>query len=413
MLSATAARLLFFGGRYLSLLFIARLLGTGAAGFLLTLAVVELLRILFDYGLESSVLARLHQKAGLVGKSFRRGKGTVRLVATMVGQLVTTGVVVLLCCRNGTPLALPVFASLQFSCLMGFGYLQAHLQAGKPGGMAALMPPLTVAFILQAILLALAYQGYVPLWLCTIFFEVMALAACVFVTRQFRNASNGLDAGDPLAASGHDLTAYKTVLLHIAPIGNAALMGIAYSRLDALMVSWVAGGVVLTQYLVYQRLASAPLMFFSTIASVSISSFSDLRQSVETLPKRTARFRQLAYGVAAVSGAALAGSSPLIASFFSLEFINRQLMGMQCLVLALQIANGFHAALLIALGQAPQLWRIARNNAVLALVLLPLSAWKLGALGIALALCLVEAFCALQYVWLFRKGNFPVGGARA
>jgi len=413
MVSATAARLLFFGGRYLSLLFIARLLGPEATGFLLTLAVVELLRIFFDYGLENSILARLHQKSGLEGAFFRRGKGAVRLLATVAGQLVTTGVVVLLCYRNGTPIAMPVFASLQFSCLMGFGYLQAHLQAGKSGGMAALMPPLAIAFVLQAILLALAHQGFVPLWSCTIFFELMALLACVFVTRRFRNASDELEVDDRFSLSGHDLTAYKTVLLHIAPIGNAALMGIAYSRLDALMVSWVAGGAVLTQYLIYQRLASAPLMFFSTIASVSISSFSDLRQSVGTLPKKMARFRQLAYGVAAVSGAALAGSSPLIASFFSLEFINPQLMGLQCLVLTFQIANGFHAALLIALGQASQLWRIARNNAVLALILLPLGAWKLDALGIALALCLVEAFCALQYVWWFRRGNFPVGGARA
>lgn len=413
MISATVARLLFFGGRYLSLLLIARLLGSGAAGFLLTVSVVELLRILFDYGLESSVLARFHQKGGLVGASFRRGKGTVRLVATVAGQMVTTGVIMLLCYRNGTPIAIPVFASLQFSCLMGFGYLQAHLQAGQSGGMAALMPPLTIAFVLHAILLALAYQGHVPLWLCTIFFEVMTLAACVFVTIKFKNASDELDVGNHFSWSGRDLTAYKSVLSHIAPIGNAALMGIAYGRLDALVVSWVAGGVLLSQYLIYQRLASAPLMFFSTIASVSISSFSELRQSVETLPKRMARFRQLSYGVAAVSGAALAGSSPLIASFFSLESINRQLMGLQCFVLTLQIANGFHAALLIALGQASQLWRIARNNAVFALIFLPLGAWKLDAVGIALALCLVEAFCALQYIWLFRRGNFPTGGVRA
>jgi hypothetical protein len=413
MVSATAARLLFFGGRYLSVLFLARLLGSDAAGFLLALVVVELLRVMFDYGLESSVLARLHQKGGTQGESFRQGKGKVRLLASVVGQMVATGAVVLLCYSNGTPASLPVIASLQFSCLMGFGYLQAHLQTGQSGGMAALMPPLALAFALQVFLLAMAQQGYAPVWLCTIFFEVMALAAAALVTKRLKNKVGEPKANRSAMTARLDIPACKAVLWHIAPIGNAALMGIAYSRLDALVVSWVAGGALLTQYLIYQRLASAPLMFFSTIASVSISSFSDSRRTVEPLSKRIGRFRQLAYAVAAVSGIALAGSTPLIASFFSLEFINRQLLGLQCLVLAVQISNGFHAALLIALGKSSHLWPIARNNALVAAVVLPLGAWKLDAVGVALALCLVEAFCAIQYVLFFRKGNLPIGGADA
>ncbi|MGB7194505.1 MAG: hypothetical protein WBD81_13720 [Collimonas pratensis] len=403
MISATAARLLFFGGRYVSMLLIARLLGVDSAGFLLSLAVVELLRILFDYGLENSLLARFHQQPGESGISFRRGKLAVRLSATVVGQLVTTGVIAILCQRNGTSMGLPLIASLQFSCLMGFGYIQAHLQAGRPGGMAALMPPLALAVAVQAALLMLARNDYIPLWLCAITFEAMALVASSFIGFRFRAQENKPEVSPGTHTSDIDSVAWKTVLGRIAPLGNVALIGIAYNRLDALAVSWVAGGALFAQYLIYQRLASAPLMFFSTIASVSISTLSDDRHSPEKLPKKIIRFRQLAYGAGTISGVVLASASPLIASFFSLTTVNHQLLGLQCMVMALQIANGFHAALLIALGKLPHLWRIARNNAVMAVLLLPLSAWKWGTVGVALSLCVVEIFCAAQHAWLFYR----------
>ena len=200
-----------------------------------------------------------------------------------------------------------------------------------------------------------------------------------------------------------DLAAFRKVLLRIAPLGNVALIGIAYTRVDAFVVSWVAGGALLTQYLIYQRLASAPLMFFSTVASVNISSLSDACSCPENLPEKIARFRTLAYVAATASGAALVVASPLVASFFLLKIVNLKLLGLQSLVLALQIANGFHAALMIALQKSSGLWSIARNNTVLAALLLPLFAWKLGAVGVALALCMVELFCAAQYVRLFQE----------
>lgn len=403
MVSSTISRLLFFGGRYLSLLLVARLIGADAASFLLTIAILEFFRILFDYGMENSVLARFHQQEGVEADEFLRGKGRVRLVATLIGQCVTTGVVALLCLRNDTPMTLPLVASLQFSCLMGFGYLQAHLQTGQPGGMAALMRPLILAIILQGALLTLAHYGVVPIWLCAISFEIMALIACAIVARRFRRGSITHTTVSEISSSGFDLAAFRKVLLRIAPLGNVALIGVAYTRVDVFVVSWVAAGALLTQYLIYQRLASAPLMFFSTVASVSIASLSDARSCPENLPEKIVRFRRLGYAAAAASGGALVVASPLVASFFLLETVDLKLLGLQGLVLALQIANGFHAALMIALQKSTRLWSIARNNTVLAAFLLPLCAWKLGAVGVALALCVVELFCAAQYVWLFHN----------
>lgn len=398
MVSSTISRLFFFGGRYLSLLFVAGLLGADATGFLLAVAISELFRIVFDYGLENSVLARLHQKGAVAGE-FMRGKGPVRLLATFVGQCVTTGVIALWCLSNDIPLALPLVASLQFSCLMGFGYLQAHLQTGPAGGMAALIRPLAFVAALQGALLILASQELVPLWLCTISFESAALLACALVAQYFRREP--LSQAFHASFSGFDAPTLRKVLLGIAPLGNVALIGVAYTRIDALAVSLVASGSLLAQYLIYQRLASAPLMFFSTVASVSIARFSGRGFSAEDLPRRVGQIRRRAYMAAVMSGATLAVCSPLIASFFAIESVDPSLVGLQCLVLTLQISNGFHAAFLIALHESSRLWVIARNNTVLAALIMPLAAWRLEAVGVALALCVVEMFCAAQYLRLF------------
>jgi hypothetical protein len=189
----------------------------------------------------------------------------------------------------------------------------------------------------------------------------------------------------------------------MAPLGNVALVGVAYARVDALAVSLVATGALLTQYLVYQRLASAPLMFFSTIASVSIARLSARTFDAKELFTCIASMRKRAYIAAIVSGAALAMSGSAVARFFSIESVELNLLGLQSLVLTLQISNGFHAAFLIALHEPSRLWAIARNNTLLAVLVMPLAGWAHGAVGIALALCVVELFCAAQYVRVFRE----------
>lgn len=406
MISSTISRLIFFGGRYLSLLFVAKILEADGTGFLLAVAVVEFFRIVFDYGLENSVLARFHQQKGEVARTFFRSKGLFRLLATLSGQVATTGVVALLCLRNDTPIALPLIASLQFSCLMGFGYFQAHLQTDHPGGMAALIRPLTLAVLIQGGLLTVAYLELVPVWVGTIFFEAMALIACASVVRRFRRRSAADATPSSVFSSGFDLAALRTVLIRIAPLGNVGLIGVAYTRFDALAVSWVTGGALLAQYLIFQRLASAPLMFFSTVASVNIARLSEARVSMDTLAEKSVRIRGLPYLAGAASGTALGVISPWVGSFFQLKEISPTLLGLQCLVLATQIPNGFHAAFLIARHESAQLWSVARNNTFLAAILIPLGAWTLEAVGIALALCMVNLFCAAQYFRLFRKSVF-------
>lgn len=401
MVSATVSRLIFFGGRYVSLLFVANLLGQLAAGFLLAVAVVEFFRIVFDYGLENGVLARFHQRAAEDAKRFAAAKGRFRLLAILIGQLVTTAAIAVLCLKIDMPMTIPLIASLQFACLMGFGYLQAHLQTDYAGGMAALVRPLILAALAQSVLLLLAALEMAPLWAGAIFFEVAALLACGFVVRRFRRGTAPLSGMKNGVPSGSGFSGIGAVFRRIAPLGNVSLLSVAYGRVDALVVSWVAGGTLLTQYLLFQRLASAPLMFLSTVASVNIARLSGECLGRERSDRSVSRYRKGAYLAAAASGLGFAGVGLWIAPFFQLKDVNLTLLGLQGVVLTLQVANGFHAALLIALHESASLWEVARNNTVLASVLMPLGAWQLGAVGVALAICMVEFFCAAQHVRLF------------
>jgi len=395
--SATMARLLFFGGRYVSLLLVARQLGEKATAFLLAVAIVEVCRIVFDYGLENSILGRSHQKNDHSGSVFAEGERFFRLYTILGGQLVTSAIVGILCVKDGDSLVLPLLTSLQFSCLMGFGYLQAHLQTGRPGAMAALVLPLTVASAFQAILLWLSYSSFISLLWCVMCFELIALVGCSLVGRHF------IDFNQRMHQAKKGLSSSKAILFKIAPLGNVALLGIAYNRLDSFAMPLVAGGSLLAQYLVYQRLASAPLMFFSTIASSTISTLSADPLELGNSSRKIALYRLFAYLSAFLSATALMAFTPLIMRFFAIHEIDSSLLFTQALILAFQIANGFHSSLLIAHGKIAVLWRMSQRNAIAALLLLPSAAWIGSGVAVAIALCLVEAFCALQHVLEFRS----------
>ncbi|MDB5963116.1 MAG: putative rane protein [Massilia sp.] len=401
LLSTTGARLLFFGGRYVSLLLVARMMGVDAAGFLLALAVVETLRVVFDYGLENSLLARFHQNTDASGVVFSRGKGIVRLGATALGQIVATSLIGLFCLRNHVDVTIPLIASLQFSCLMGFGYFQAHIQTAKDGSMAALVPPLLMAALAQTVLLLLSSNGAIPVWIAGISFELFALFASAYVTWRIGalTAPASLQLASSYRATG------LAVLQRIAPLGNVALISVMYNRLDAFAVSWVGSGILLTQYMLYQRLTSAPLMFFSTVASASISTLSGFQAGELASVRKIRFFRQVAYSAGVVCGIIFLLASPLINNFFSLRSTSVVLLVFQSIIVAVQIANGFHASILIALGRLRQLWRIARNNGVVALVALPLLAMQYGIIGVAGALCIIEIFCAIQHAFMFRPAK--------
>ena len=79
------------------------------------------------------------------------------------------------------------------------------------------------------------------------------------------------------------------------------------------------------------------------------------------------------------------------------------LIVLQAVLLVLQICNGFHAAMLIALRKSSNLLRIALKNFAVAVILLTLFAWRFAAIGIASALCIVEVYCFIQYILLFKE----------
>jgi len=399
MIAATVSRLLFFGGRYFSLLWIARSLGAESGIFLLSVGLVEFFRLLFDYGLENSILSRFHQDVSHA--DFALNKNAFRLVVTLFGQIVVTTVILCLCLgKNAKPL-FPFFASLQFSCLMCFGYFQAHLQTGASGGMSALLKPITAAVIIQAGLLFISSKHLFPMWPCVVFFEFSTAFISGFTLKRLDNNFK-FDLKTLLLVRGRHLF-QEGVFKHISALGNVALVGAAYSRFDLFIISIVPSSDLLNQYLLFQRLSSAPLMFFSTLASVSISKFAGVNVVGTHAMSGVVRFRRVAYLFAAISGVLFLILSPFIAEFFFIGGLSRVLIVLQAVLLVLQISNGFHAAMLIALRKSSNLLRIALKNFGVAVILLTLFAWKFAAIGIASALCIVEVYCFIQYILLFKE----------
>lgn len=60
---AVAVKLIYFGGRFISVFVVAHLLGSEASIYLFAVALSEVMRLIFDFGLESHVIARLHGKS--------------------------------------------------------------------------------------------------------------------------------------------------------------------------------------------------------------------------------------------------------------------------------------------------------------------------------------------------------------
>ncbi len=409
MFVATLCRLLFFGGRYVSSLWLARQLGADAAPFLLVVAVVEVLRIAFDFGLENGVLSRLHQtgegRSGALVARFARHKGTLRLAVTVVGQLVVLAIACAYARVQGESSALLVAAAMQFTALMGYGWLQAHMQTRADGALRRLLPPLVIAAVLQAGLLAAVALACVDATWAAASFEWLAWLGCLIAARRASTNTTSpqappLDAPDARGA----IAGMRAAAAQVWPLGVTALLSLAYGRIDVFVVGAVEqGAALLTQYLGFQRIASAPLMLASTVASVGIAG---VAASATTVSASGRRHMVRGYVAAAASVTVATVAAPLAGAFLKLGSIDPTLWGLQCLVLGLQVVNGFHAARMIGQRRSQGLLRIARNNAMVAVLAIPLGAWWWGLSGVAAGVAVVEVVGWLQYA----RRRAPRGG---
>ncbi len=392
MLTATTIRILFFGTRYLSLLWVARMLGPKATGFLLAVAITELMRIAFDYGLENALLSRTHQGNSDLDSGLRK----FRLIAIIVGQALTTAILLGWARLHDVSYTIILVTSLQFACLMGFGYFQACMQTDEKHPIKILLIPLCTVVLIQIVLLYLTHIHCLPLVICCISFELLSCMACIFVLKKSDVLCNYVT---PITLPG--------TLKHLAPLGNVALIGLVYTRIDALALSLIhENAQLLTQYLYCQRLASAPLMLFSTVANVNIARLAK-HGSHACEHSKILKFRRIGILVGLLAATGFWGGSFWINKFNIFLLTSVPILIAQTLVLGLQVANGFSAASLIATQESRRLWRIARNNTILALCILPLATWRFQTLGIAAALLFIECYCFWQHHRAFVMGIKP------
>jgi len=400
MKSSIIARLLFFGGRYLSTLLTSKQLGDDGATFLAAVAIVEFSRVFFDYGLESSILARRHQK-GIASNLFWTNTATFRLLATTIGQVMTTILVLIFCATKSQNTLVPLIASLQFFFLMKFGFLQVAMQTEEEANLKKLPAPLLLAITCQAALLFFSIDQAKLALICTFSFELMAFSYCTtLIKRTKSNPKNLLKA----TASIPKINELRALTKELTPLGKTALICLFYTRIDAFLVPLIAKSTITEQYFIFQRLASAPLMFFSTIAGASIAKLSAISDYPST-GKQEKQYLNHAMIMALVSGGGLLAASGLAGNFFNLNSIDIPLVFCQSIFLTLQVTNGFLAAWHIAHQHNQQLWIIARNNASLAALSITTGTLLAGILGLSISLCVVEFFCTMQYINFMRKNQ--------
>ncbi len=378
-----AVKLLYFGGRYASVLAVARLLGADATGYLFAVALSEAMRLICDFGLESHIIAGLHRKDQVPTGSFR-------LFGTVVGQIICSFTAVLVALHREQSVPVAFAGSLHFALLMAFGYRQARLQADH--SLSRLARPMVIAVVAQALMLVGAYQHAVPAIWCCISFEFISMLLCARVGRNSLSASGETD-DTPVQCA-------RATYRQLRPLGHTAVLSFLYSRLDIWALSAVASSTAMTQYLATQRIASAPLMLLATVAGAMVPSLAAQAPNAEATVLRT-RFLK-AGGLGALMTLVFVSLAGLYAAPWLVREAapqpNLGLIALQACIAATQVANSFFSAALLADGQAARLFTMAWRGALTAIFSFSLAIWVRLPEAIAAAVLATELVIVGQHL---------------
>jgi len=258
-----------------------------------------------------------------------------------------------------------------------------------------------MASVVHGVLLLMIWVGWVrPIW-AVISFEVTAILFCRWYAETNRKVIFGLSRLKALIYS--DGPSIRMAFEQIQSIGRASVLSLAYSRIDLVVISLVISGDAMTQYLGIQRLGSAPLMLSSAFSSAVVSWLATLRNRPIQWKKNVIRVLGIAYstGILVTIGIVIFGA--VLSIWLGVKGVDHRLQWIQGITVGLQIANCFHAAILLASTNTCKLYRVARNAALLLAVLLPLGVWQGGIVGVALSVLLAELLVAGQYIHYFWK----------
>ena len=355
----------------------------------LCLAIVEVLRVLTDFGTENLFIRSLaraespHTRTDLLARF-----GTFRLVAIVLGLLCYFIAAVAFL---PSPLAAPdLLASLLLVTSTGMGYAFTFYQAQLNMERAAQIV-LSTAVVGVSILIFAAPGNETAQLSFLIAVEATTAAWLVHdVTR--RTGIRWRDAWR--FTSSLDM---RAVAQESAPLAGVTLLVAAYTRLDVLMIGPLAGSLALGLYSFAYRV-SEPFRFLASGVEATLYSYLSVRTDISGSITRMQRLLLLVGSYAFALGTLAGLTGWLFVHFGYIEYRDvLPTLAILSAALMFRCVNGFLVALLYARAQYTSVLRIAMCNAALMAVLIYPCISLLGIAGAALALLAVEILnCLLQ-----------------
>lgn len=375
--------------RIVFLLWAAKQIGPDAFGRLaLCFAIVEILRMVVDFGTENLFLRSLARSVSPADQAEQLARfGVFRIAATLAGLFLYWGAVELFL-RGPITLADLLPGALVLTSA-GIGYALTFYQSRLCMRRAAmwLLPVACVAAAVFVMTLPQQLESQLGLLIA---FEVVTVL--VFLMDMGRQGLVRLAV--PVYSAC--LRAGRGVALASLPLAGVSLIATAYTRLDVLVIAPLAGSAALGIYS-YAYRVTEPFRFLS--GAVDSTLYSYLSARIDEVGKaELGRLLLVVLSYASVLSIAAVITGWLLIRYGYDDYRGAlPTLGVLGIALFLRCVNGFLTSLLYARGRYKTVLKIATSNAMLMIVIIyPLVA-GFGIVGAAAALLAVEVFnCVLQ-----------------
>lgn len=355
----------------------------------LCFAIVEILRVVTDFGTENLFLRNLaradsHTQCTALLARF----GVFRAAALGIGvPLYGLAVVAILHGPLRDVDFLPVLLLLTSGATgYAFTYYQSKMQMGSAARIV-----LRVTVLTMLVVLAVRPEQIALQLLMLVAFELaIATALLASVTADASLAWKDV-------AEHASLFTMRAVARESMPLAMVALLVVAYTRLDVLVIGPIAGPIALGLYS-YAYRVSEPFRFIGAAADSTLYSYVSAHLDV---PGKGVQISRM-FGIVVTYSTVLAIAAVLTGGFLVWLGYSQYRAAMPTVVvlggaLFVRCINGFLVALLYARAQYTAVLRIALCNALAMAAIIYPSVAAFGILGAAAALLLVEVLnCLLQ-----------------
>jgi O-antigen/teichoic acid export membrane protein len=385
------------------LLWAAKLNGPDVFGRLaLCFAIVEILRMVVDFGTESLYLRNLARSQTRHDQMVQLAKfGVFRIPAALIGVVLYYGAVALVLPGRITPTDLMPGVLILSSAGIGYAltYYQSQLRMRRAAML--LMPIVFLGVVSFALILPSQVAHQLGL---LIMFE--AAAATIFLADMAREGLFRL----PTVQIVPYLRTGRSVALESLPLAAVGMIATAYTRLDVLAIAPLAGSVALGLYS-YAYRVSEPFRFLASAIDATLYSY--LSAHIDRT-SGAALIRLFLVVVSYATGFSIAAAvSGWLLMHIGYEEYRGALftVGVLSIALFLRCVNGYFVSLLYAKGRYTTVLKIAACNALfMSAIIFPFVS-RFGIVGAAWALVGVEGLnLVLQSRAAFRPRN-PNGQA--